>query len=92
MPPGLGQGFKTSRNVDAVSENVVLLNDHIAEIDPDAEVDPLWGRYARVALGHTALHLDRAAHSIDDAGELRQEAIAGVLYGAASVLIDLGMD
>ena len=37
-----------------------------------------------VALGHLALHLDRAAHRIDDAGELDEHAVAGRLDDAAA--------
>ena len=39
-----------------------------------------------------ALHLDRAAHRIDDAGELDQQAVAGGLDDAAAMLGDLGID
>ena len=45
-----------------------------------------------VALGHRLLHLDRAAHRIDDAGELDQQAVAGGLDDAAVVLGDLRVD
>ena len=38
------------------------------------------------------LHLDRAAHRIDDAGKLDQQAVAGGLDDAAAVLGDLGVD
>ena len=45
-----------------------------------------------VALGHFALHLDRAAHRVDDAGELDEQPVAGGLDDAAAVLVDLGVD
>ena len=45
-----------------------------------------------VALGHAALDLDRAAHRVDDAGELDQQAVAGDLDDAAAMLRDLGVD
>jgi hypothetical protein len=34
----------------------------------------------RVALGHPPLHLNRAAHRINDAGKFREQAVARVLY------------
>ena len=37
-------------------------------------------------------HLDRAAHGIDDAGELHQQAVAGGLDDAAVVLGDLRVE
>ena len=45
-----------------------------------------------VALGHRALHFDRATHRIDDAGEFNQHAVAGGLDDAAAVLLDLVID
>ena len=43
-------------------------------------------------LGHRLLHFDRAAHRIDDAGKLHQQAVAGGLDDAAVVLGDLRID
>ena len=57
-------------------------------IDADAEFDAPVGRHVGVALRHSALHLDGAAHRIDDAGELDQDAVAGGLDDAAAVLGD----
>ena len=45
-----------------------------------------------VALRHPLLHRDRAAHRIDDAGELDQQAVAGGLDDAAVMLGDLRID
>ena len=47
---------------------------------------------AGVPLGHRLLHLDRAAHRIDDAGKFHQQAVAGGLDDAAVVLGDLRID
>ena len=45
-----------------------------------------------VSLGHCLLHRDRAAHRIDDAGKLHQQAVAGGLDDAAVVLGDLRIE
>src|SRR5258706_453863 len=37
---GLRQGFQPRRHVDAVAENVVRLDDDVADIDADAEYQP----------------------------------------------------
>ena len=50
------------------------------------------GGTCRVALGHPALDIDRAAYRVDDAGELDQHAVAGRLNDAAAVLRDLRID
>ena len=36
----LGKHLEARRDIDAIAENVVLLDDHVAEIDADAELDP----------------------------------------------------
>jgi hypothetical protein len=38
-PAGIGQGFDPGGDVDAVAIEVVALDDHIAEIDADAQFD-----------------------------------------------------
>ena len=40
---------------------------------------------------HLPLHLDRAAHRVDDAGELGKEAVAGGLDDATPMLGDFGI-
>ena len=91
-PTGLWQPFQSRRNIHAIAEDVVLLNDHIAEVDADAKLDPLGSRNGGVAPGHPPLHLNRTAHGVDDALELGKETIAGVLYDPAPVLRDLRID
>jgi hypothetical protein len=72
--------------------NVALFADDIAEIDADAEFDTPVGWDAGVAHGHLALKLNGAAHRIDDAGELGQQAVAGGRDDVSTVLVDLGID
>ena len=88
-PAGIGQGFQPRRDVDAVAEDVLALRNYIAEVDAHSELDPLLDWSSRIALDHPALHLDPAAHSIDDARELGQKAVAGVLHDPAAVFGDL---
>jgi hypothetical protein len=69
-------GFKPSGNVDPVAEYVAVLDDDVAEIDPDAEYDPpILGRCS-IAFGHRPLHRDCAGDGFDHARELHQHAIA----------------
>jgi hypothetical protein len=58
-------------------------------MNTDAEFDALGGRDLGVARDHRALHLDRTAHRVDDAGEFDQQAVAGRFDDAAAVLGDL---
>ena len=70
----------------------MLFSDHVAEVNADAEPDPpLLGRFS-IAVGHAALNLNRTADGINDAWELSEQAVAGVLYRMAPVLGDLRLD
>jgi hypothetical protein len=67
-------------------------DDHVAEIDADAELDaPLVGQL-RLAVDHPALDLGGATHRVNDACELRQQAVAGVLDDVPPVLLDFRID
>jgi hypothetical protein len=78
-PARLCQPFQPGGDIDPIAIDVISLNDNIAEVDPDAEGDVLVGPKVRVPLADALLNPDRAAHSLDDTGELRQEAVAGFL-------------
>src|SRR6266481_2547460 len=69
---GIGQGFDPRRDVDAVAIEIVALDDHVTEIDADAQLDAVVRRDIRVPLGHRLLDLDRTAHRIDHAGKFHQ--------------------
>ena len=92
IPPGSAKRLQARREVDAVAEDVALLDDHVAEIDADAEADlPLAGDVG-VAFGHAPLHLGRALDGVDDARELHQHAVAGGLDDPAFFLGDGRID
>src|SRR5207248_6443551 len=89
---GLGKRFDARRHVHAVAENIAGIQDDVAEVDADAELDAALRRQAFVALGHAALDVKRAAQRVDHAAELRQQAVAGVLDDASAVPGDAGID
>ncbi len=89
---GFRHRFQTRRHIDAVAENVAAVDDDVADVDADAELDALVGGDLGVARDHAALQVDRAAHRIDDALELHQNAVVGGLDDAPAVLRDLGID
>ena len=91
--PGLGDTFQSRGDIDAVAHQIaVALLDHIAEMDADAELDATLGRKPGVALDHTVLHLDGAAHGIHDAAELYEDAVTGPLDYAPVMRCDGGID
>jgi hypothetical protein len=55
---GFGQSLQPRRDIDAVAKNVVAVDDHVADIDPDPEIDALVRGDVGVALEHAALDFD----------------------------------
>jgi hypothetical protein len=55
-PAGIGQGFNPRHNVDAVAIEIVALDDHVADIDADAQFDAAVSLDASVPLGHRLPH------------------------------------
>ena len=83
---GLRNGLQAGGNVDAVAEHVVLLDDHIREVDADAEAHAPVVRQIGVARLGGLLHLGSEAHGIHHAAELGQEAVAQRLDDASTCL------
>ena len=68
----LGQPLEPRRDVHAVAEHIVVLHDHVAEVDPDAELNALAIGSVGVSFSHPILKRDSTPHRINNAGELRQ--------------------
>ena len=82
---GRSDALQPRRDVDAVAENVVVLDDHVAEIDAGAQLDPPVRGYVGVASSHFALLDFRGAGDrAHYARELHQHPVAGELYDAAA--------
>ena len=90
-PARLGQRFEPGCNVDAVAEDVAILDDDVTDIDAHAKFDAALCRCRGVAGDHLPLHLDRTAHRVDDAGELDKQAVAGRFDDATPMLGDFGI-
>ena len=86
------KAFKAGRDIDAIAEQVPLLRDHIAKIDPHPKRDALILRHVGVSRDHPALNLDRATHGLYGTDELDQHAIACRLDDAPTMFLDLGID
>src|SRR5436309_11448790 len=81
----LGQTFQTGRNVDAVAVEPLALDDHVAQIDADAEAHPPERRELGIARLELALDVDGALHGVDDARELRQHVVARGVHDAPAL-------
>jgi hypothetical protein len=91
-PTRLSERLQTSSDIHPVAKDVVFLNDHVAEVDADPKSNALVPGHLGFALDHAALDLRDATHGVHNTRKLRQQAVAGILYGTAPVLLDLRID
>ena len=91
-PAGLGEAFQPHRDIDAVAEDVAILDQDVAEIDADAELQPAAGGLGVIARGHRLLQRHGAAHRVQQAGELGEEPVAAGAGDAAAMVGDLRPD
>ena len=83
------QTLQTRRYVDAIPENIAIVDDDVADVYADAKCNTLVCRNAGIAFGHLALNVDRAAHGVDNTAKLDQQTIAGGLNDTAVIFGDL---
>src|SRR5215467_5679195 len=88
----LSQRFQPRRYVDAIAKNVVTINDDVADIDTDTELDAFLSGDIGIALNHAALDVDGAAHRVDYTSMLDKHAIAGGLNNTTAVFGNLRID
>src|SRR5262245_36973548 len=88
----LAQRLQPGSDIDAVAENVITIDDDVANVDADAEDDASILRYRGVAARHGTLDGERAADRIDHAPELDKHAIARRFDDTAAMPCDRGVD
>ena len=72
----LADALEPRRDIDAVAQNILAVDQHVAEIDADAVEDASGLGNARVAFGHLLLHANRAFDRRDDGRKFQQHAVA----------------
>jgi hypothetical protein len=87
-PIGLGDAFEPGGDVDAVAEDVVTLDQHIAEMDADAPFHSAVGGDCGVPLRRQVLQRQGAFDGADHGPKLDQEAVTGGLEDPPTVLRD----
>lgn len=60
---GFGQGLQPGRHIDGIAENIAVLHDDIAHVDPDAKAQTLCFRRVHVFPGNRGLDLNIEASS-----------------------------
>ena len=92
IPPGSAIELKARRHIDAIAEDIVLLDDHVAQIDADPVKQAARCRHVAITPRHALLEFDCAAERFGDALELHQKSIAGGLDDAALAFGDRRVD
>ena len=87
IPPG-SASLQPRCYIHSFTVAIITLDNHLSQIDANADFDPILFRNARVALHHAALECYRAFDGIDDTAKFRQQTIAHELEDAAVMLAD----
>jgi hypothetical protein len=74
---GLGDCFEPGRNIDALAEDVVAFDDHVADIDPNAKTYSSVLSRAVIEPLQQALNAHRTLNRGDDRGKLEEHRVAG---------------
>src|SRR5882672_9689907 len=72
--------------------NIITLDDHIAQIDADSEIEAALGQEPRIALSLGALHADGTAQSVNHTVELDEQAVAHSLDQPAMMFRERGLE
>lgn len=91
-PAGVGQCFYPRCDVDAVAEDVAVLEDDVAQVYADAERHLAVFRVVFGSFGHRCLDLNGALDRFDGAGELGQKPITRFLNDMALMFGDRGLE
>ena len=87
-----GEALKSRRHIHAITVDIARFHDDVAKIDADAKFDAAVLRHSGVAHGHHPLNLDGTPNRVDDADELNERAVAGVLDDSSAMTLDRRID
>jgi len=87
----LSNSLQPHCDIDAVSKDIIFIDDDVADVDADAKFDLLALRCIDILFGHAALNFDGAAYGIYDAAELDESAVPGILDDAPAMISDFGI-
>ena len=88
----LRERFQPRGDVDALPEDLVVLDHQIAEMDAHAELQPPVERQIGLAARELGLHADRAGRRVDGARELGEQVVADRVHDSPMMLADESAD
>ena len=88
----LANRFQPRGDIHAVAEQVIAVDDDVADVDADPEHDAFVVRNAAIAFQHSVLNGDGAGDCIDHALKFDQQAVAGGLDDASAATGDGRID
>ncbi len=87
----VGEAFEAGGHVDAIAVDLLAIDHHVAEVDPDTKVHPAIGQRSVLGL-ERALNLHGALDCVHDAGELGVDTVTGGIDEAPMMPLDERID
>src|SRR5215467_2866255 len=91
-PAWVGQCLNSRSDIDTIPVQIVIFDDHVAQIDPNPKVNTVMHLDAGVPPSYCLLNLDRTPHSIDYTGKFDQQAVPCGLDDPPMVLGNFGIN
>src|SRR5258708_18337722 len=85
---GFGNAFEPCRDVDAVAEDVVPLDQNIAEMDADAPFHAAFAGNPRIAFRRQVLQCEGAVDGADHRAKFDQDAVTGGIEDPPAMMRD----
>ena len=88
----LGNAFQTRCDIHTVTEDIVVVDDDVPDVDADPQFDPLILRHRGILLGHFTLDFNGTAHRIHGTGKFDQHTVARGLDDPPAMLGNGGVN
>src|SRR5579864_992370 len=90
--PRIRQAFQSRCDVNAIAEDVTILDHDITHIDANPQLDASSSFRFTAHFGNTALNFDRTFDGIDSAGKFQEKTVAHCLYKPTATRLYGGVD
>jgi hypothetical protein len=88
----LGETFETYSNVHSITEDVLICDDNVTDVNSNAELDPLVLRHVSISFSHIALNINGTPNGVDHAGELNEDPVPGILDDPSPMISDFWIE